>query len=197
MLDLAALILACAPHVHPTTMHKLIDVESGGHPYIINIVGEGPQNFNDAATAIAKTREAVAKGNNVAMGLMQVTTKTAKLLGVTIDDMFEPCANLRAGAQVLTENYTSASKQLGEGQAALQAALSAYNTGNFSAGFSNGYVAQFYGGGADTHQDHAALRVRVTPSPYTASPVVFTRQKKQSEPDTTSAPASAASVAKP
>jgi type IV secretion system protein VirB1 len=34
---------------------------------------------------------------------------------------------------------------LGEGQAALQAALSAYNTGDFARGFANGYVARYYG----------------------------------------------------
>jgi type IV secretion system protein VirB1 len=41
---------------------------------------------------------------------------------------------------VLTRNYVRASKQYGNQQAALQAALSAYNTGDFQKGITNGYV---------------------------------------------------------
>jgi type IV secretion system protein VirB1 len=41
--------------------------------------------------------------------------------------------------------YEKAERELGSGQDALKAALSAYNTGNGKAGFENGYVAKFYG----------------------------------------------------
>ena len=45
---------------------------------------------------------------------------------------------------VLIRNYVIAAEQLGEGQPALQAALSAYNTGNMRAGVRNGYVRAVY-----------------------------------------------------
>jgi hypothetical protein len=45
----------------------------------------------------------------------------------------------------LTRAYGRAIERFGEGQAALAAALSAYNTGGFTAGFANGYVARYYG----------------------------------------------------
>jgi len=58
------------------------------------------------------------------------------------------CANLRAGNTILTQAYGRAVGRYGEGQEALKAALSAYNTGKFATGFTNGYVARYYGAGA-------------------------------------------------
>ncbi|HEX9497993.1 MAG TPA: hypothetical protein VF926_06345, partial [Mycobacterium sp.] len=45
----------------------------------------------------------------------------------------------------LMADYAAAVRTRGEGQAALEAALSAYNTGDFHRGFENGYVARYYG----------------------------------------------------
>jgi len=179
-----AVVLACAPQVASTTMQAIVRVESGGDPYVINIVGVGPTRAKSAEEAIARTEAAVAAGRNVAMGLMQVTTETAEGLGYTVTQMFDACTNLQAGARVIADRYQAASATRGPGQPALQAALSAYNTGNFRSGFANGYVALFYGSHA-THTapgvqgTRGALRTIAMPiNPYTANPTVFIRQER-------------------
>ncbi|RYZ75121.1 MAG: hypothetical protein EOP04_33745, partial [Proteobacteria bacterium] len=53
--------------------------------------------------------------------------------------------NIRVGSEILKANYDRATDNFGSGQDALKAALSAYNTGNFHSGFSNGYVGKYYG----------------------------------------------------
>ena len=52
--------------------------------------------------------------------------------------------NIRAGASILTADYLAAVQTWPDPQTALRAALSAYNTGSFSKGFFNGYVAKYY-----------------------------------------------------
>lgn len=61
-------------------------------------------------------------------------------LGVTVDDMFNPCSNLNAAGVILKGNYQSAIKDASSEEAALYAAISAYNTGSPTKGFHNGYV---------------------------------------------------------
>jgi type IV secretion system protein VirB1 len=176
-----ALVSACAAKVAPTTMEAIVRVESGGDPYVINVVGVGPTRAKSAKEAIARTKAAVAEGRNVAMGLMQVTTQTAQKLGYTITQMFDACTNLQAGARVITDRYVAASATRGQGQPALQAALSAYNTGNFHSGFFNGYVALYYGRhtAPPSPGGHGALRTISLPiNPYTANPTVFIRQER-------------------
>ncbi len=51
-------------------------------------------------------------------------------------------ARTPAGAALFRDFYARAVKRYGYGQRALLAAVSAYNTGNFQAGFKNGYVAR-------------------------------------------------------
>ena len=71
-----------------------------------------------------------------------------------------------------------------QGQPALQAALSAYNTGDFDRGFANGYVARYYGPGATMRAAGVVTRRArvndgrppVAPNPYEANIVVYVRE---------------------
>ncbi len=74
--------------------------------------------------------------------LLQVSTRHAADLALTADQLFDPCANIRAGAQILKAQYRRAAAVLGEGQEALQQALSEYNSGSSVLGFANGYVSK-------------------------------------------------------
>ena len=141
---LEQLILACAPQVAPSTMAAIVRVESGGKPYAINVNGaqrltRQPRNAEEA-TAWADWL--VKRGYSVDMGLAQINSGNLARLGLTPTQLFDPCTNLKAGAKILTENYLGATRHYGGGQTALQAALSAYNTGNYRAGLTNGYVAK-------------------------------------------------------
>lgn len=79
------------------------------------------------------------------LGLAQINSKTAARLGLSIEQVLEPCRNLQAMQQVLVENYRSGVAAKGIGQGALEAALSTYNTGHPTRGLSNGYVAKVLG----------------------------------------------------
>jgi len=79
------------------------------------------------------------------MGVMQINVKNLGMLNLSVDEVFEPCTNIKAGAQILQNFYLKSAKDIGQGQASLKRAISAYNTGNFHNGFANGYVAKVKG----------------------------------------------------
>jgi type IV secretion system protein VirB1 len=178
------LLMACAPDVAPSTMAAIIGVESRGHPLAIHVNrGALPRAAVDASDAAKLARAAIDAGYSVDLGLMQVNSRNLPKLGYTVEQMFEPCTNLQAGAEILSASYRAAAQRHGEGQDALRAALSAYNTGNFQNGFRNGYVAKYYGRQAVTLPALSTFPVRRppapgvstarAPNPYTAETTVF------------------------
>ena len=135
----------CAPQVAPSTLMAIIQVESGGNPWAIGVNGPvqlpfKPQSKEQAANMATRV---IRMGYSVDLGLMQINSRNLKGLGLTIEQVLDPCTNLKAGATILTRGYLGAAKTRGPGQAALKAALSAYNTGNYTQGFHNGYVRKY------------------------------------------------------
>lgn len=169
----AAMITQCAPHVAPATIRKVIEVESAGDPLAVHVNGKGGKSYHpdSLAKAMRIVQQALKDGHSVDIGLMQVNTTTAKKLDTTSAQLFNPCTNLAAGAAVLTGAYKRAADTKGEGQHALQAALSAYNTGDFTQGFQNGYVAHYY---------PQTAQIRQT-SPYGAPMTVYRRPEASDE----------------
>lgn len=188
-----AALLACAPNIAPVTLEAVIRVESGGNPLAINVNGLPVQPAPVAtAAAAARTAESyIQLGYSVDLGLMQVNSRNLVALGTTVERVLDPCTNVRDGTAILTADYAEAASSRGDGQPALRAALSAYNTGSFYRGFANGYVARFYGpagvpalaGGLRDTAATAASAMRAAPSssppppnPYTADTSVFARE---------------------
>ncbi|CAB4192944.1 type IV secretion system lytic transglycosylase VirB1 [uncultured Caudovirales phage] len=142
---LVGLVGACAPAVANSTMLAVVQVESRGDPLAI-YVNKSTVQPRPAATvesAAATVRRYVATGHTVDMGLAGINTRTAARLGLSIEQSFDPCANVAAGAAVLAEGYDRGVAEHGEGQRALRAALSAYNTGSLTHGMENGYVDRY------------------------------------------------------
>ena len=104
-----------------------------------------PPPATSAAEAARTAESYILRGYSVDIGLMQVNSRNLVALGMTVERVLDPCTNIRSGAAILAADYAEAARRYGEGQGALQAALSAYNTGDFSRGFGNGYVARYYG----------------------------------------------------
>ncbi len=127
-----AFIMMCAPDVDPATVQDIIRRGEAGGPYAININGGDRVTPRDIADALSLTKQAIAAGKTVDIGYMQVNSRTGAGLGYSVEDLFDPCLNLRAGSRVLADFYAKAVLTYGEGQAALRAALSAYNTGTSS-----------------------------------------------------------------
>jgi type IV secretion system protein VirB1 len=179
-------LLACAPNVSPITLEAVIRVESGGDPLAIHVNGvrTQPEPATTAAQAAQLAEGFIRRGYSVDIGLMQVNSRSLAVLGITVERVLDPCTNIRAGAAVLTADYAVATRTHPEGQPALQAALSAYNTGSFDRGFGNRYVARYYGPiGVPTltavpRAASAGLTKRSAPpsNPYTADTSVFVRE---------------------
>lgn len=135
----------CAPNVHLTTLSAIVMQESGARPLAIGINGgtvklsRQPRTKAEAIATATWLRKA---GHNFDAGLGQINVKNMEWLGLDVADLFDPCSNLRAASVVIGDCYDRASRRYGQGQYALRAALSCYNTGSFSRGFANGYVGK-------------------------------------------------------
>lgn len=151
ILDVPAIMIlaqACAPSVHPKTMAAIVMTESGGNELAINVNGaRNPRPAANLTTAIQTARAYIAAGYSVDLGLAQINSRNLGRLGLTIEQMFVPCANLAASARILSMNYRAAGRA-GDAQQALRVAFSMYNTGHPVRGFGNGYVARVERAGA-------------------------------------------------
>ena len=152
ILELAAFLQiagACAPGVAPETLAAIARAESGFDTLVIGVNEHGlpPVRSTTIAEAAAKARALIAQGRSVDLGLMQINSRNLGWLDLTVEDAFDPCRSIAAGARVLT-------------------AFSGYNTGSPRRGFANGYVARVLAAGAAN--DAAPARAPFPP-PTTAA----------------------------
>lgn len=182
MIDLLFINMCSTPGVHPKTTSAIIKHESAFKENALNINTRGMQlpRFDSKEAAILFSEKLYAEKINFDVGLMQVNSVNFRAYGLTVRDAFDPCRNIRVGTEILKRFYEKSERELGSGQDALKAALSAYNTGNGRAGFENGYVAKFYG-----------QKVAFSENPYKASMVPTeiegpARPKKKTNPYTIS-----------
>lgn len=133
----------CAPTVHPKTMAAVVGVESSYNPYAIGVVGgrleRQPQS---KAEAIATAHALEDQGFNFSLGVGQVNRYNLSKYGLDYETAFDPCANIRAGSQILTGCFDRAKKQYPDDQQALQASFSCYYSGNFKTGFKPDFKGQ-------------------------------------------------------
>ena len=158
MINLAALVLTCAPLVAQDTARALIQVESGGNPYAIGVVGGAlvrqPANLPEALATVAALEAA---GWNYSVGLGQINKRNFERYGLTPSTSF-------AMQGILGECFSRASRRADRratGQAALRDAFSCYYSGNFLTGHQHGYVGKVL----------AAWSSKPLPSAYITAPV--------------------------
>lgn len=148
---------SCAANVPVSTLEAIARTESALYPYALSINRPHQlarrQGWNRATItlerqpasleeAVAWTKWLLGQGITVSIGLLQVNSEHAGHLHLTAEQLFDPCTNLRSGAALLSATYTTTARIQGEGFAALDSALSYYNTGSPTAGLANGYVQQ-------------------------------------------------------
>jgi type IV secretion system protein VirB1 len=152
-----ALSQSCATNVPVSTLEAIARTESALYPYVLSInrphqlarrrgwsrgtitLERQPASREEA---IVWTKWLLAQGITFSIGLLQVNSEHAALLHVAPEKLFDPCTNLRLGAALLSATYAATARVQGEGFAALDSALSYYNTGSPTAGLKNGYVQQ-------------------------------------------------------
>jgi type IV secretion system protein VirB1 len=141
LLQMSALVHTCAPEIAPETMLAVVQVESGGNPLAIGVVGarlKTPPTTPEEALLVAQQLEGL--GKNFDVGIAQLNQKYLAKLGLTYELAFDPCENLKAASKVLKDCYQKAKKRSAfvEEQTALSDALSCYNSGNFTRGYKPG-----------------------------------------------------------
>lgn len=120
-------------------MRHIVDVESGDNPFAIGVVGgqleRQPKNLEEA---VATANMLESQGYNFSLGIAQVNRYNLSKFGLLpYEKAFDACANLKAGAKILADCYTSAKGDWDK-------AFSCYYSGNFVTGISAGYVQKIY-----------------------------------------------------
>src|ERR1700761_7446633 len=102
-----ALAERCAPAVAAQTLRAVALAESGFNPLAINVNRGAPRPRPAAsrAEALAVARTLQAAGANFDVGLLQINVANLQRLGLTLEDAFDPCRSLAAGAAVLKADY--------------------------------------------------------------------------------------------
>ena len=163
MIDLAALVLSCAPLVAQDTAGALIQVESGGNPFAIGVVGGAlvrqPANLPEALATVAALEAA---GWNYSVGLGQINKRNFERYGLSPATAFEPCANLTAMQGILGDCFSRASRRASQ-QVALRDAFSCYYSGNFLTGHLHGYVGKVLAAWSSKPLPFAPITASVNP----------------------------------
>lgn len=140
---IAELAQRCAPEIATEAVVPLVMTESGGDALRIN-VNKGPRvQATTIAEGAALVRRYMAAGYTVDVGLAQVNSANFARLGASIEQVFDPCTNLRLASRVLQDSYALASRRYG-GLDAISATYSLYNTGSLTRGLRNGYVRRVW-----------------------------------------------------
>lgn len=141
-IDLPQYVQQCAPHVAPSTMLAIIKTESRGNPLAIGL-NRGykliyqPKSYTQAKAWVTYLEQ---HHYNFDVGLGQVNIKNIHQFGYSGVDALNPCLNLQMSSYILHKDYHKALYSSHTTHGALLKAISAYNTGNDSSGFYNGYV---------------------------------------------------------
>ena len=161
-----------APSVAPEVMEKIVRAESGFDRFAIGVNGASARSFSPESKEDARriARKLIAQGHSIDMGLGQINSKNLKWLKLTVESVFESCSNLTAAETVLRDGYDRARDQGSNPHTALHQALSAYNTGTFTRGFSNGYVERVMGRDVTVPSEDLPHTVKTT-APADTTPV--------------------------
>ena len=147
----------CAPTAPLVTLAAIVSAESGGNPNALQL--DFPHSLlrrwrlppgtlrlmrqpNSAKEALEWIDYLNARHVSVDVGLMQVSTDEATRRHISPAALLDPCTNVRTGWAILSDDYQIEVRTYGPGQAALQHALSRYNTGDTNRGIDNGYLAR-------------------------------------------------------
>ena len=124
-----AMLQECAPEVAPVTMAAIVQTESSGWPWTIDVNGlpGGSMRFSTKQAAIAAATRYIRMGYKVDMGLAQVDSENLSWLGLSVQQAFNSCTNLRAAQRILVGAYQQAGAN---GTQSLAGAFQAYNSGN-------------------------------------------------------------------
>lgn len=133
-INLDYLITSCA--VDRDIISAIIKVESSGYPWVINDnTTKKILRFSTQDEVTEKANELLNKGHNLDLGLSQINSSNLKKLNLSVEQVIEPCTNLKAAASIFNNFYKIASLKFKDKDQTLFHTLSAYNTGSFYKGY--------------------------------------------------------------
>ncbi len=137
-MNAVVLMEQCAPQIAPVTLAAIVQQESGGNPLAVH---DNTSGKSYAPTTVAEaarlTRELIALGHSVDIGLAQINSRNLPRLGLGVDQVLDPCTNLHAAQTVLMEGWMRSGD--------LRATLSAYNTGQLHSPVGMAYGEKVFG----------------------------------------------------
>jgi type IV secretion system protein VirB1 len=132
-------IAQCAPNVHPIVMQRIMTIETRHNPHAIGFrIVKNKQDYRlpyqpkTLAQAKYIANWLYSNGYKYDLGIAQINSGNFARFKVTPNDMFDTCKNLYVSSQILSEFYVNAQKHMPNNQQALQAAISAYNSGKYN-----------------------------------------------------------------
>jgi hypothetical protein len=160
----------CAPSAPTAIIEAIIRTESGLNPLAMHVNRDAKLARQPASRKEAEVwaRWLLVNGHSFDAGLMQINSANWEKLGLTPDNVFDVCENIRAGAKLFSESYSRAAATVSAARFPLTAALSAYNTGDFTSGVRNGYVTKVIeniGHEKNRMQEESVLGLAESPSP--------------------------------
>jgi type IV secretion system protein VirB1 len=127
---LTTLCAQCGPSVDPSLTRAIIQVESGGNPFAIGDNTDKRSYFPvSKSEAVELSRYLLSQGHNIDMGLMQINSCHLGKKRLSLDDLFDPCGNVKFGTSLLADYFRMHSGDPDKSQVLFKA-LSAYNTGS-------------------------------------------------------------------
>ncbi|MEE9321392.1 MAG: transglycosylase SLT domain-containing protein [Granulosicoccus sp.] len=162
MVDLAMITACLVLGADPGLISAIIETESAGKIAALNInQWQGDAlNLTDTATAISAAKLFIDEGYTVDVGLMGINSENINRFNKSVEEAFEPCTNIELGEHILMQNIESANAAGLQADHAIRAALSLYNTGSLSAGFTNGYVQKVW----SRYQGNERIRAQLADS---------------------------------
>ena len=141
-------------------MEHVVRVESSFNPFAIGVVGGRlARQPKELPEALATARMLEEKGFNFSLGLSQINRHNLADYGLaSYEAAFQPCANLRAGSQILAECHQRTGGDWGK-------AFSCYYSGNMVTGFRHGYVQKVFASMRAAEMSRADDPIRVIGRP--------------------------------
>lgn len=142
MVDTIALLEQCAPQVAPALMSALVRRESAWRPLAIGMDGdqEPVRQPRTLTEAVGQARSLSLRGRGFSVGLAQIHVTNVARHGMTWEQAFDPCLNLRWGQQILLDFHRRARVAGYAGAQAVHAALRGYNTGAIDRSAADAYA---------------------------------------------------------
>ena len=142
-------IQQCTQEVHPATIMRIMTVETKKNPYTLGFrIVKNKQDYYIAnqpktlAQAKYTARWLYDRGYAFDAGIAQINSTNFARFGVTPENVFDICTNIKVAGRILSEFYQSAFRNIKDEQLALQAAISAYNSGKFNSALGRQYLAK-------------------------------------------------------